>query len=77
MTCAQTSTTLKACVDTSLSDEQREALEQHLAGCPECASILQSRQNPSVPTRRRSDTDRAPERIRLRENIDSALDLGL
>jgi anti-sigma factor RsiW len=77
MTCAQTSKTLKDCVDTSLSTEERDALEQHLVDCPECAAVLQSRQNPSIPARRRADADRIPERARLRDNIDSALDLGL
>jgi hypothetical protein len=71
------STTLKDCVETSLSADQREALEQHLVYCPQCAAILQSRQNPSIPARRRADADRTPERARLRDNIDSALDLGL
>lgn len=77
MTCSETSKTLKECVETSLSAEDREALEQHLVCCPHCAAVLQSRQNPSVPARRRADADRSPERARLRHNIDSALDLGL
>jgi anti-sigma factor RsiW len=77
MTCAATSRALKECVDVALSAEEREALEQHLVGCPECAAVLQSRHNPSIPARRRSDADRTPERVRLRDNIDSALDLGL
>lgn len=77
MTCPQTSAALKACVDTSVSADQRAAMEEHLGSCPQCAALLQTRQNPSVPARRRSDADRFPERVRLRDDIDTALDLGL
>lgn len=77
ITCTETSATLRSCVETSLSEKDREALEQHLVCCPHCADALQARQNPSVPARRQTDADRTPERTRLRDNIDSALDLGL
>jgi anti-sigma factor RsiW len=77
MTCTETSRTLRECVEASLSAAEREALERHLVCCPQCAATLQSRQNPSIPTRRRADGDRAPEQVRLRDNIDRALDSGL
>jgi len=41
VTCNDYKDLLMGYLDNELSDEQRQRFEEHLAGCPECASELE------------------------------------